>query len=192
MNTESKKHHRRSIRLKDYDYSEAGAYFVTICTHARECRLGEIVQDEMMLSEAGRIVEFVWQRLPFFFSNVETDAFVVMPNHVHGIVVIVGAKQRADSQGNIIDDPAALPLRHGTLPHSLPAIVQNIKSVTTKRINQMRGMKGEPVWQRNYYEHIIRNERGLDAIRKYIEDNPLQWTLDAENPRKSKPSPRRN
>jgi len=181
----TQQHHRRSIRLQAYDYASPGAYFVTICAHQRECIFGDVVSGEVSLSDAGRIAEQTWKRLPWFFTNIELDAFIVMPNHVHGILVIVGVKQWATSDISIHGDATALPLRRGSPPKSLSAIIQNFKSVSTKKINAIRNTPGEPVWQRNYYEHIVRTSSGqreLDAIRKYIQDNPAQWELDRENP----------
>jgi REP element-mobilizing transposase RayT len=151
------KHHRRSIRLRNYDYRQPGAYFVTINTHG-----GERLFDDPVLRD---VAEAMWQRLPRHFPSVELDEWVVMPNHLHGILCIVdrapmdGARPEADVQS-------------GARSGSLGAIVGNFKSVVTRRINRIRGTPGVPVWQRNYYERVIRNERELAAIRKYIRDNP--------------------
>ena len=192
MTFNSKQHYRRSIRMKGYDYTSVGAYFVTICTHQRECILGRIEEGVVLLSDSGRIIEHTWRRLPWFFTSIELDAFVVMPNHIHGIVSIVGAKQRAASQISTHADAAALPLQRGSVPQSLSAIIQNFKSVSTKKINVLRHTPSEIIWQRNFYEHIVRTingERELIAIRKYITDNPMQWELDSENPLKQHSKP---
>lgn len=181
MNDRQRPHHRRSIRLPDYDYAQSGVYFVTICAEKRECLFGEILADAMLLSPFGQIVLGVWQALPRHFASVELDAFVVMPNHVHSIVKIVG-----EANGHPKEQP--LPAIHdGTQPGSLAAIVQNFKSVTTRKINQLRGLSGKTIWQRNYHERVIRNQRELEAKRQYIANNPMQWALDAENP-KAKPN----
>jgi putative transposase len=179
------KHHRRSIRLKDYDYAQAGAYFVTVCTHNRECLFGEIIDAEMRLSEYGQIVVASWQDIPRHFDCVELDAFVVMPNHLHGNLTIiddVGAKHFSAE----LPPKNASPLQpHGTQSNSLGAILQNFKSVSTRKINQARDTQGAPVWQRNYHEHIVRNEREWNAIREYVANNPANWLKDSENPGKS-------
>jgi REP element-mobilizing transposase RayT len=179
------RHHRRSIRLKGYDYSQAGAYFITLCTQDRACLFGRVVNGEMRLNDAGRMVLAEWHRLPERFPHLVLDAFVVMPNHVHGILVItdpastVGATTRvaptrvAPTVGNII---GAFKSR---------VTVEYIRGVKTSGWPPFRGR----LWQRNYYEHIIRNERALDAIRRYILENPLRWHLDRENPACTAPDP---
>jgi REP element-mobilizing transposase RayT len=189
------RHHRRSIRLKGYDYAQPGAYFVTICTQDRACLFGEIVDGKMVLNVLGRVAATHWERIPRRTTHVELGTWVVMPNHVHGIITITDDDGRGE----------ALPARSGSAtdvmhsdmdgstkhrgsnasplqPGSLGAIIGNYKSITTRRINKMRHTPGERVWQRNYYERVIRNQRELEAIRQYIADNPLQWDLDHDNP----------
>jgi putative transposase len=302
------RHHRRSIRLPGYDYRSAGAYFVTICTHQREL----LFEDPVLR----RVAEALWQRIPRHFPHVQLDAWVVMPNHVHGILVIAGDTTRGEasqenvpstdpmvssgteSAGQLIAGDAsplrqrgagsspenvssmdviapgeadlaeqavvgdtsrgeasaenvpsmdplasdgtvsaeqgvtgdaspllphrragsspenvssmdviapgetdsaeqsiagdASPLRErptGLAPGSLGAIVGNFKSVTARRINRVRGTPGAPVWQRNYYEHVVRDERALNAIRQYIADNPARWAWDTYNPAAAGPDP---
>lgn len=189
-------HHRRSIRLKGYDYSQAGAYFITICTHNRECLFGEIIDGQMHLNEIGKIVESEWLKTAEIRDEVELDAFTVMPNHVHGIIVItgnagttepVGAHGGAPNVNMIADDwgsdtvgaDGRPPLRRQ--PKSLGSIIAGFKSTATKQINEIRRIPGAPVWQRNYYEHIIRNEKALYRIQRYIIENPQQWLYDQEN-----------
>ena len=167
--------HRRSIRLTGYDYAQAGAYFITICTQDRECLFGEVVDGEMHMNAAGKIVYEEWLRTEAIRSEVKLDVFQVMPNHIHGIVFITG--DRVDHVGA----HGRAPLRRA--PKSLGSLVAGFKSTVTKRINQMRCTPGQPVWQRNYYEHVIRNERELDAVRQYIVDNPARWPEDRENPK---------
>lgn len=182
------KHHRRSIRLKGYDYAHAGAYFVTLVTRGRECIFGEIVDGEMRANPLGEIAAYYWQELPRHFALVTMDAFVVMPNHAHGIIMIAADSTGEASAAQVSDTSRrssadASPLRPiGTQSGSLGAVVQNFKSVTTRKINQRRATPGAPVWQRNYYERIIRDEAELNRIRRYIVENPLRWALDAENP----------
>ncbi len=166
------KHHRRSIRLKGYDYSSEGAYFVTICVKGGESVLGEIVDGEMVLSEYGRVIQACWEDLVNHYEHVILDAFVIMPNHIHFIVVFV-------------DDPVGAGLRPAptdTKRHGLPEIVRALKSFSSRRINGLRDTTGAPFWQRNYYEHIIRNERALNAIREYIQNNPANWLEDQLHP----------
>lgn len=185
MNYRAEAYGRRSIRLKGYDYAQPGAYFVTICTQDRQCLFGDIAEGQTRLNTLGEVVLACWANLPHHFPHVELDAFVVMPNHVHGIVVITHRRGEASGPNTRIPGlaaPDASPLLDGTRPGSLGAIVQNFKSVSTRRINTMRSAPGLPVWQRNYYEHVIRNEHELDRIREYIASNPMQWAMDSENP----------
>jgi len=229
------RHHRRSIRLKGYDYSQAGAYFITICTQDRACLFGKVVNGEMRLNDAGRMVLAEWNMLPERFPHVVLDAFVVMPNHVHGIVVItnpatddtattaptivgtglvpvpnagtmgavpnagamgaapnagtMGAAPDAGMMGAVPDDGATT-----RVAPTVGDIVGAFKSRVT--VEYIRGVKtsGWPpfrgrLWQRNYYEHIIRNERALNAIRQYIIENPRRWQMDRENEARTAPDP---
>jgi REP element-mobilizing transposase RayT len=191
---------RRSIRLKGYDYAQVGAYFVTICAHNRECLFGEVVDGAMRLNELGKIVRNAWLQSGEIRREIElhADEMVVMPNHIHGIVWIVddpvGAPGRSPllqttlsplpSNGRSSRPPTGtVPLSsNGPTPRSLASFVAGFKSAATKRINGLRGTPGAPIWQRNYYEHIIHDEQSLTHIREYIANNPLEWTLDRENP----------
>ena len=192
---------RRSIRLQGWDYTWPGAYFVTIVTYGREMLFGDMGNGEMRLSPFGRVADTMWRHIPRHVLHVRMNEFVVMPNHLHGIVCItddggVGARHspapssrstpllsRGTEVGcRTIVDGNASPLRHGAKPGSLGAIVGNFKSITARRINRMRHTSNSPVWQRNYYEHIVRNERELNAIREYIRLNPSRWAEDIENP----------
>ncbi len=224
-------HHRRSIRLKRYDYTQRGAYFVTICTHQRNCLFGEIVDGEIKLNTNGEIARGSWLSIPRHFKNVELDEFVIMPNHLHGIIIIdssevvgealanqdfsqlfsevVGealanqdfsqsfsevagealANQDFSQQQNLSSQCFAPTVYtgetvkiNGTKPQSLAAITQNYKSVSTRQINRMNKAKGNVIWQRNYYEHIIRNEEALNNILEYIVNNSINWVKDQENP----------
>jgi REP element-mobilizing transposase RayT len=167
--------HRHSIRLKTYDYSQVGAYFITICAHHHVCLFGEISNGIMQLNNAGKIIKEGWLTLSDKFLNIRTDFFVVMPNHFHGIINIESA--------NFVGAIHELPLhRRGML---LPKIIGYFKMNTGKRINQLRQSPATPVWQRNYYEHVIRNEKSLNKIREYVQNNPLKWDLDQYNPQKT-------
>lgn len=172
-------HHRRSIRLKGYDYTRAGMYFVTICAWQKTCLFGEIVNDAMVLNAYGEIVESCWHELPEHYQNVELDEMVVMPNHVHGIIVItdVGAGLKpAPTKG----EPAPASTNAPPKQHGLSEFVRALKTFSARKINVLRNNPGCPVWQRNYYERIIRNEKELDETRMYIMNNPLKWVLDDE------------
>lgn len=168
-------HHRRSIRLKDYDYTQNGAYFVTICTHEKRCIFGQVVDGVMSLNEWGRVVQSCWDEIPVHYPMVELDAFVVMPNHVHGVVVItvsVGAQYIAPL-------PKHGATANNVTPNSLGSIVRTFKAAVTRIINRLPDAPHHPIWQRNYYEHIIRSEDSLNTIRAYITSNPAKWAEDS-------------
>ncbi|MFK5925447.1 MAG: transposase [Desulfuromusa sp.] len=184
-------HQRRSIRLSGYDYTSAGFYFITVCVGHRECLLGEIVDGEVVLNAAGRMVERIWQELPDNYPGIGVDIHVVMPNHFHGIIILhppvscVGAGPRAcpDSHGSQGEGHP----QGGAPTLSLPDVVHRFKSMTTARYRQGVNHHNWPpfpgkLWQRNYYDRIIRNENELHNIRQYIYDNPMQWETDEENP----------
>jgi putative transposase len=175
------KHHRRSIRLKGYDYSNTGAYFLTICTKNRECLFGDIEQGQMILNAAGNVVKIWWPEMKNKLRNVELDEFIIMPNHSHGIVFI-----ETDFVGAIHELPLHVESRHEYQKQRrkmlLPKFIGWFKMNSAKQINQSRNTPGTPVWQRNYYEHIIRNEKELNKIRQYIVDNPVKWDMDENNP----------
>jgi len=211
-------HHRRSIRLKGYDYSQAGAYFITLCTHNREHLFGEVVSGNMILNEYGKVASNEWAKTPEIRPHVALDVFVIMPNHMHGIIIING-RGESHSPHNV-DPPYTANIGESHSPHNinppytantgelhspgldLPgntnqsdpankgecdspprspsntigAMVRGYKSAVTKQINLLR--PGGIIWQRNYYEHIIRNEQAYQTISGYIINNPLQWQED--------------
>jgi REP element-mobilizing transposase RayT len=170
MKFDPKIHHRRSIRLQGYDYSQAGAYFVTIATWQREMLFGETVDGDMQLNDFGKIVSEKWQWLETQYEYVELGAWVVRPNHFHGILLI---HDRGRGGSRPAPTPPIKPLG---------GLIGAFKTVSTKQINLLRDTEGQVVWQRNYYEHIIRNEPEMDRISRYIESNPLRWADDDENP----------
>jgi len=202
MTYDPDRHHRRSIRLRNYDYSSAGAYFVTILVKDRECLLGEIVHGEMRLSEIGEVVRDIWESLPERYPGVELDESVIMPNHKHGIIVITPeAEQMATKASDgfaregvaysvrAVHEPPlrtpvdpALPSAQDRRRMLLPKIIGYFKMNVAKRANQIRLMPGMPFWQRDYYEHVIRDEADLRRIRDYIASNPLKWELDQMHP----------
>jgi len=157
------------MRLQGYDYSSPGAYFVTICTQNRGCLFGDIVARKMVLNDAGKILADEWIKPGDIRDEIELDAWVVMPNHFHGIVMI----RRGDRP--VAPTPTPLP---GPRPKSIGSLMCGFKSTVTKCINKIRQTPGISVWQGNYYEHIIRNETELDNIRQYIINNPLNWQSD--------------
>ena len=178
MKYDSQKHHRQSIRLHGYDYSQTGGYFLTIVTHDHECLFGDIINGEMVLNDFGKIVQQEWLKTPKIRPEIKLDNFIVMPNHVHGIIMII------DNFGGNRTDLGAYggtSLRN-LKPKSIGSIMAGFKSVVTKCINKHRGTPGVPVWQRNYWEHVIRDEYDLNRIREYIINNPLHWDMDNENP----------
>ena len=173
------RHHRRSIRLKGYDYSQAGLYFVTICTHNREMVCGDIINNEIVLNEYGKMVDYAWNDLPNHNHQIQLDDYVIMPNHIHGIIIINDVGANFVGAGS---EPA--PTTMNRKQHGLSEITRQFKTFSARRINKIRQSTGTPVWQRNYYEHVIRNQKDLNRIRKYIIENPLKWDLDKENPNK--------
>ncbi len=182
-------HHRRSIRLKEYDYSQPGVYFITICTHNRECLLGEIKNDKVELYVAGQIIEKWWVVLPNKFTNIKIDEYIIMPNHFHGIITIVETNVGADLRVCPNNNGKDMDLQGEHIGSPLRKIIQWFKTMTTNEY--IRGVKHNILpsfhrkfWQRNYYEHIIRNEDELKKIREYIRNNPLKWHLDRENPKR--------
>ncbi len=156
---------RQSIRLKGYDYRRPGGYFVTICTWQRDPVFGNIFTYKMQMNDCGRIVEKAWLDLPHRYPHVELDEFIVMPDHFHGILFLIENPQELSAK------------RYG-----LPEIVKGFKSQSARQINLIQDTKGIPVWQRGYYDRIIRNESELELIRKYILFNPTRWELDKEYP----------
>ena len=175
-------HHRHSIRLPGYDYSSPGFYFITICTHQRECIFGEIHDGYMNLNEYGKIVQQWLQNIEVRFPNVFLDEYSIMPNHIHAIILIADSPMVGvihESPLPLVDTTPSSILRRKML---LPKIIGYFKMNSAKEINILRQKLHQPLWQRNYYEHIIRNEKSLNIIRIYIKNNPLKWFADKDNP----------
>jgi putative transposase len=209
-------HHRRSIRLKGFDYSRPGYYFITLCCYSRECLFGEINEGKMMLNEYGKIARDEWVQSANIRREIELDEFVIMPNHFHAIVKIIDIENRCDRRGDrpvapteisqqqpvapteisqqqpvapteISKQPPVAPTEisqqslvapTGPKPESIGSLIAGFKSSVTTKINQLRNKPGEPVWQRNYYERIIRDDKSLKIVRYYIVNNPYRWRLD--------------
>ncbi len=188
MKYDSEKHHRHSIRLRGYDYSKSGTYFITICTNSRQCLLGRTADGKMVLNDGGKIIEKYWLEIPQHFPHAQPDEFVVMPNHVHGIVVLlepnntpenvganVGAKDISPLRKSRINDISQPRKPRGT-SKTIGSIVRGFKIGVTKWFRQNTDIC--IVWQRNYYEHIVRSDDELNRIRKYIINNPANWKND--------------
>jgi putative transposase len=158
---------RKLIRLRDYDYAAAAPYFVTICTMDRACALGSIHGGVLEPSPIGEIVADAWDRLPDRFPRIDLDAFVVMPNHVHGIVGI-----------------------HESGGFALTDVVRVFKSISAHHARRHRVGADRPLWQRSFYDHVIRNDVDLDRVRQYILENPAKWETDTENPQRRTPDAR--
>ena len=204
---------RRSPRLPYYDYSLAGAYFVTVCARGRECRFGDVVNGQMRTNVVGAIVDLVWRDLPTYCPSVETDWYVIMPNHFHGILLLVGStgdgvgagspgplpdanatgqprevvggRARAADEGSPGPNDSRETVTGGETPPlrrpSLVNIMAFFKYETTRRVNAERGTAAGRLWQRSFYDHIIRDEDDLSRAREYITMNPAQWAVDKEN-----------
>jgi putative transposase len=192
MKYDPKKHHRRSIRLKSYDYTQMGVYFITVVTKDRECLFGEVTDGETRLNDAGQAIERWWVELNRKFTMVETDEFVVMPNHFHGIIAIADVRVGADlrvgpaSNRNGANGGAGAHIRaplRASIPLDRPMVQNNDDQRIHTRVKQL-GWTGfrDQLWQRNYYEHVIRTQESFDRIRQYIVENPAKWECDPENP----------
>ena len=185
MNSDPLSLHRKIPRIPDFDYSQPGAYFVTIVTQERKQLFGHIIDGEMVLNEVGRMVTDIWAGIPSHFPNVELGEFVIMPNHIHGIISItVEATHAVAAQDEtLVEATHASPLprvSRGPLPGSIGAIIGSFKSAATKRFHEIPNNPEKRLWQRSYYEHVIRNERDLQAIYEYIIANPMNWEKDEE------------
>ena len=173
MSYNPKIHHRRSVRLKGYDYAKAGAYFVTICTHDKECLFGYVENDEMVLNDKGKIAYNEWLRTPTLRPNVSLDVFEIMPNHMHGIIII------NESPINCPPEPDLLVEFKPTFKSpskTIGSIVRGYKAAVTSQINgpDVKDL----IWQSNYHEHIIRDEKSYQFISNYIVNNARNWRQD--------------
>ena len=167
MSYDPDKHHRRSIRLKRYDYASVGAYFVTLNVQNRLQLFGRIAHGKMQLSRRGEIAASCWEQIPSHFAGVELDAYVIMPDHMHGLLWIV------------CPSPIIQPEAFGKpVAHSLPTIIRSYKSAVTREINLQQPLpNSKKIWQRNYYEDIPRDQGHIENIRAYIRNNPLKWMI---------------
>jgi len=173
---------RRTVRLKTFDYSQPGAYFLTICAHNHKCLFGRAIWGQMGLNALGTIVNECWLEIPRHFPNAALAAHIVMPNHLHGIVVIRERARRAVPLQNCdVGGKFGSPVTG-----SIPTIIASFKSAVSRRIRETAGKPALRVWQRNYYEHVIRNEADFQKTCEYIRQNPAPWDFDEENPQRSR------
>jgi len=166
MRYDPDRHHRHSIRLRGYDYSRGGAYFITICIYDRECLLSEINEEKVILSEVGSTVEAIWCDLPKRFPFIVLDEYVLMPNHLHGIVCFVDVDRLSNEASSKI---------------TLGKVLRTFKSLSGIQANRLLERTEHPFWQRNYHDRIIRDDQELGKIRAYIRQNPQNWEIDTEN-----------
>lgn len=171
---DEQKRRRRSIRLPCYDYCREGVYFVTICSHQRECILGETKEGTLKLNDIGHVVKDCWEEIPKHFPNMELDQYVIMPNHIHGLIVI---------ERQLPGRKRSSPDRNNVAPQSLGVVVRSFKAAVSRAVKQRSKGSVSPVWQRNYFEHVVRNDEDFSRIREYIFLNPIQWEEDEDNPR---------
>jgi putative transposase len=176
-------HHRRSIRLQQYDYGQYGFYFITVCTHNRFCLFGAIEHDVMRFTVQGEIAAACWMAIPDHFLHIELDEWIVMPNHVHGILRVgdCGGTGRGTACRAPTTAMEVAPIEKFGVPvsGSIPTVIRSFKSAVTKGINDLSQSSARcVVWQRNYWEHLIRDEGELQRIREYIRNNPLHWAID--------------
>ena len=191
MAYDPRRHHRRSIRLRGYDYAGGGAYFITVCAQDKGCPLGRLVESEMVLSDTGHTVQGVWDGLAQRFPTIVLDAFQIMPNHLHGVFVIPGPgldSWLAAATGVPVvhpypngnkDTAGRTPTRHRV---AMGDVVGAFKSIATIQVNRLLARKGARLFQENFFEHIVRGVDSLEKIRAYIAENPARWPADPENP----------
>jgi REP element-mobilizing transposase RayT len=174
---------RRSIRWRGYDYSLRGIYFVTICAFDRRSIFGSISSGVLDRSVAGRIVSEVWFELPNHHAGLELDAFAVMPNHIHGIMLLCSPKTHVIQKTVGRDAAVGAGLRPARRDANLSEIIRAFKTFSALKINARRGTKGQAVWQRNYFERVVRDGKEMEKIQRYIAENPARWEFDRENPK---------
>jgi REP element-mobilizing transposase RayT len=185
MHTDLTTNRRRNMRLPEYDYSRVGSYFVTICAYHKDNLFGNIFDGIMQVNKYGEIIQQEWLRTGELRKNVQLDAFVIMPNHIHGIIFIIDNEETTNGDEHRRGTMHRAPTKNQfgkPVAGSLGTILGTFKAAVTRRINKQRKTPGAMVWQRNYYERIIRNEDELYRTREYIINNPLKWTEDRENP----------
>lgn len=199
MRYRPERHHRHSTRIKGYDYSQPGSYFITLCAHNRDCWFGKVIDGTIQLSPMGKVASDCWWQIPRHFPNVVLDEFVVMPNHLHGIITIAHNPVRTDPGRGLITGRGLINQTPTTTNDENSndewILMRNPKRILGKIIRHYKASASKLIrggghfhfqWQRNYYEHIIRNEIDLNKIRQYIVENPVKWSEDAENPERER------
>lgn len=177
MPYDPQKHHRRSIRLKGYDYTQPGAYYITICTEARQCLFGKVVKGQMGLNLLGYIARFCWSQIPAHFPHIQLDTYIIMPDHLHGILVIIDDTTVGTPHCRVpTKEQFGKPVRG-----SIPTAIRSFKGAVTKQIHGFCETTEVPIWQSGFYESIIRDEESLNCRRQYISENPQRWE---DNPQK--------
>ncbi len=176
-------HHRRSVRLKEFDYANPNGYYITINVRDMRCLFGEVVDGKMVLNRIGRIVENEWKRTEEIRKEVRLDEFVVMPNHMHSILVIIDKTQYRTGTAPVPLSPTKPTFEQFGKPtrNSIPTIIRSFKAATSRRIKKVYNLNNLSVWKRGYYEHVLRNERELERAREYIVNNPMKWEIDRFN-----------
>jgi len=175
------RHHRHTVRLPDFDYQQEGAYFITLCAYQRETLFGEIVDDDMILNTYGHIVLDEWMEMAIIRPSIFLDECIVMPNHFHAILFLPHIVDAHDVVGAHCRAPSARGINLSRTPQSLGSLIAGFKSTVTKQINILRASPGTPVWQRNFHEHVVRDEAASQRIREYIDGNPATWATDDEH-----------
>ena len=175
------KYRIQSNRLKNYDYSSEGAYFITICAKDRECLFGEIVEEKVVLNELGKIAFDKWKKTGEIRKNIMVDKFVIMPNHVHGVLIIDNDSHRRDTVHRVSTRTPQIEKFGKPTENSIPTIIRSYQATVTKQIHEKKYQQGEKIWQPNYYDRVIRNEDELNRIREYILQNPQKWEEDRNN-----------
>ncbi|MEI6091969.1 MAG: transposase [bacterium] len=165
-------HLNKSVRLHEYDYSHSGYYYITVCTHNREQLFGHINDGKMILNDYGKALKIELFKTEELRPTIDIDYYCIMPNHIH-LILIIKHSECSDTACRVSAESFGKPITG-----SIPTIIRSLKSAATKRINELRHTPGYSIWQPNFYEHIIRNEKELYELRKYIENNPLKFELD--------------
>jgi len=173
-------HHRRSYRLRGYDYAQPGLYFLTICTHDRACLFGTIADGIMVNSDLGDLVSLEWLRSFELRAEVVCDTWVLMPNHLHAVVGIAGDETPTAAPPSPVRTHGSASLHRA--PRSISSFVAGFKAAATKWVNHARGTPGAPLWLPRFYDHVIRTNHAAESIRAYVRTNPDRWPHDIDNP----------
>jgi putative transposase len=179
MEPESDWKSRRSVRLPKYDYSNVEMYFATICSSERRCIFGRVHANNVVLTPLGEIIRNCWTEIPHHFPNIKIETYVVMPNHIHGILTI---QTKLPNDNQQVKSTVSMEAFGKPRQGSLPTIIRSFKSAVSKRARESGSVSSEPIWQKGYYEHVIRNTKEYVEITNYILQNPARWADDEDNP----------